>query len=441
MRDAGELIPRALAAFEPVERHGAGTGWNRLFHGDNLAALQWLCESGAGGTVDLVYIDPPYASGVDYASSPNEGARVSREAYRDTWAGGVPGYLAMLRPRLELIRDLLAPDGSVFVHVGWQVNAHVRLVLDDIFGADRFVDEIIWHYQTSSGAPAAALIKNHATIYHYAKGAEWTFNQVREPWPEATLRKWQRDEEGRIYRVQNRFGKRYYIDPSGKRIDDVWEFTLASRSHERTLYPTQKPEALLDRIIRMASREGDLVADFFCGSGTTLAAAEKLGRRWIGCDAGDLATQTTRRRLLGIPGRNGFEILAPRPEQAEEVAGLGAGPRIRARVDVDDAGRPVAILEGLSYERPDLVPARFRERAAAPGSDWADFLDEWAVDWDFDGAVLQPAWSAFRTRKERGLILRSEPLAGTPRRIRIRAVDIFGENVVWEAAVPAGTAP
>lgn len=445
MHDVGnspESLSRGQTAFEPVERYPAESGANRLFHGDNLAVSRWLGEAGAAGSIDLVYIDPPYASGVDYASSPNEGALISREAYRDTWEGGVAGYLAMLRPRLEAIHRLLAPTGSLFVHVGWQVNAHVRLMLDEIFGADRFVDEIIWHYQTSSGAPAASLIKNHATIYHYARGATWTFNQLREPWPDSTLRKWQRDEEGRIYRVQNRFGKRYYIDPAGKRIDDVWKFTLGSRSHERTLYPTQKPEALLDRIIRMASHPGDLVADFFCGSGTTLAAAEKAGRRWIGCDLGDLAIQTTRRRLLAIPGRAGFEILALRREPGSATGRSDggdpeAGFDLRARIETDPGGRQVVVLEGLTYRRPDLLPERFRERAADPGGAWADFLDEWAVDWNYDGRVLQPAWSSFRTRKDRTLALRSEPFAGPTGKVRVRAVDIFGRQAAWESQVPA----
>ncbi len=375
----------------------AAAAVNRLYQGDNLAIMEALAPEFAG-RVDLVYIDPPYASGVDYVSSPNEGAAMSREAYRDTWAGGVAEYLAMLRPRLAAIRDLLAPTGSVFVHVGWQVNAHVRLLLDDLFGADRLVDEIVWRYQTSGGAPGAALIKNHATIFHYASSDRWTFNQLREPWPERTLRKWQRDADGRIYRVQNRYGKRYYIDPAGKRIDDVWEFTLASRSHERTAYPTQKPEALLDRIIRMASDPGNLVADFFCGSGTTLAAAEKAGRRWIGCDAGELAIQTTRRRLLGLPCRTPFELhTAPR-----------LGLSLQAEIARQDGGHVLHVT--------------------------AASLDEWAVDWDFDGDVFRPHFWAFKTRRERELATCSPLHEGRVGEIRVRAVDVSGQEAVWSPA-------
>ncbi len=467
------------------DSHNSNPLWpNRLYQGDNLAILRELRGSLAG-KIDLVYIDPPFASGVDYASSPNEGAPVSRDAYRDKWIGGLAGYLDMLWPRLVLVRELLAPTGSLFVHVGWQVNAHVRLMLDEVFGPDRLADEIVWHYQTSSGAPSAALIKNHGTIFHYVKGSTWTFNQLREPWPEATLRKWQRDEDGRVYRVQNRFGKRYYIDPEGKRIDDVWEFTLASRSYERTLYPTQKPEALLDRIIRMASNPGDLVADFFCGSGTTLAAAQKLGRRWIGCDLGDLAIQTTRRRLLAIPGDVAFELLrgtalgdsweedssraglragraitqsgpagTPTPPgvtgmfqvKIESAAAAAGGPAEAAGKLVDPepriavkleraAGGWIATLESLEYRRPDLLPARFRDRLAATASDWPEYLDEWAVDWDYDGTVLMPQWNAFRTRQSRALELASPPLALAPAQVRVRAVDIFGREIWWQATV------
>ena len=202
---------------ERYDRGMAPRGWcNRLYRGDNLALLRRWARAGLP-PLDLIYVDPPYLTGVAYLASRNEGSRHAREAYSDVWEGGVLEYLADLQPRLEAIYEVLAPTGSLFVHVGWQVNAHVRLLLDRIFGPDKLVDEIIWHYQTSSGAPGAALIKNHATIFHYAKGDRWVFNQLREPWPERTLRKWQRDEDGRIYRVQNKFGKRYYIDPEDRK--------------------------------------------------------------------------------------------------------------------------------------------------------------------------------------------------------------------------------
>jgi site-specific DNA-methyltransferase (adenine-specific) len=161
------------------------------------------------------------------------------------------------------------------------------------------LNEVVWHYKTSSGSPKKWLHRNHDTIFRYANGPidGITWNHPKEPWPEKTLKKWQKDEEGRIYRAQHKYGKRYYIDPEGKLMDDVWEMTLSSRSRERLGYPTQKPEALLERIIVASSNEGDIILDPFCGSGTTLSVADRLGRRWLGIDSNPRAIEISRGRL------------------------------------------------------------------------------------------------------------------------------------------------
>ena len=294
--------------FEPEEAHRDDFR-NMLIWGDNKLVMASLLKD-FKGKIDLIYIDPPFDVGADFTMDLDIGDEkesigkdqsvLEMVAYRDMWGKGTDSYLHMMYERLSLMRDLLADNGAIYVHVGWQVNSLVRVLLDDVFGADNIRDEVIWHYETTSGSPKATLIKNNATILHYSKGSSWLFNQIKEPWPETTLRKWQRDEDGRIYRVQNKFGKRFYIDPDGKAIDDVWEITLASRSYERVGFPTQKPEALLERIISASSNEGGLVADFFCGSGTTGVTAERLGRRWIMCDLGRFAIHTTRKRLIGL---------------------------------------------------------------------------------------------------------------------------------------------
>ena len=369
-------------------------GWaNRLIQGDNLGVMAGLRAEFAG-SVDLVYIDPPFASGVDY-----EHRAAGVTAFSDTWEGGLSDYLDMLWERLVLIHDLLAPNGSLFVHVGWHANAHVRLLLDELFGPDRLVDEIVWHYQTSSGASNGGLIKNHATIFHYAKGADWTFNQLRDPWPAATLRKWQKDDQGRVYRVQNRFSKRYYIHPEGKRIDDVWAYTLASRSYERTHYPTQKPLALLERIVQMSSRPGDLVADFFCGSGTTLVAAESSGRRWIGSDLSPLAVQTARRRILALGDRRPFEVWS----------------------NVEDIGRMDVQLSGNLFAQ--LDPAT------------ASHLVEWGVDWAYDG-IFRPSFTAYRTRRSTDFALKSDHTLPGSGLVEVRAYDAAGRTYAWSGSRP-----
>jgi len=325
------------------------TGWtNKLIWGDNKLILSSLKngplrkEIEAQGGLKLIYIDPPFDVGADFSMDIKIGEGDDEEsftkkpsvieeiAYRDTWGKGADSFIAMIYERLKLMHDLLAEDGSIYVHCDYRLSGHMRLVLDEVFGKENLINDVIWHYQTSSGTVKGKFIKNHDTIYFYAKDREkHIFNLVKEPWPEATLKKWQKDEQGRIYRVQNKFDKRYYIDPSGKNIDDVWDITLSSRTHERIDYPTQKPEELITRIINASSNEGDLVADFFCGSGTTLAVAEKLGRKWIGSDLGKFGIHTSRKRLIGVQrelkkeGKDfrAFEILnVGRYERANFVA-------------------------------------------------------------------------------------------------------------------------
>jgi len=187
------------------------------------------------------------------------------------------------------------------------------------------MNEVIWHYRTSSGVPKKWLIRNHDVLLRYAKDPKRVkWNPLREPWPASTLKKWQTDEEGRIYRVQNKFNKRYYIDPKGKLADDVWELTLASRSHERVGYPTQKPEALLDRVIEASSDPGDLVLDPFCGCGTTVSAAQRLGRRWIGIDVAKVAIDIIGDRLIrdyGVGIDDQYEV-RPEPASVEDAYAL-----------------------------------------------------------------------------------------------------------------------
>ena len=236
------------------------------------------------------------------------------------------------------------------------------------------------------------------------------------------MRKWQRDEEGRVYRQQTRFGKRYYVHPDGKRIDDVWDITLASRSHERLLYPTQKPEALLERVIALASQPGDLVADFFAGSGTTLAVADRLGRRWIGCDDSPAAIGTIRSRLLGQAAA--FDLLeAPGARRGWSLGESDESPCLEARVERTGTQWVVQLC--------DLTGSQGWPAAV---QDWHDALEEWAVDWDYDGAVFRPAFSAQRRRGDRRLALVSAPvsLPAPSRRVHVRAIDCFGRSCHWE---------
>ena len=293
--------------------------WNNiLFHGDNRELLSSLLHGPmrnvieAHGGIKLIYIDPPFDVGMDFTaplavlSEPSESDEIPGEqkgkrgkrpplrtlAYSDIWGQGADSFLCMLHERLLLMRDLLADDGSLYVHCDWRTAAHLRLVLDEIFGAARFLGDIAWHY-TGGGRSSRYFSRKHDRILHYAKTDRWIFNvdAIRVPYtPTSGYAKGG---------ITSAAGKHYTPNPLGTPVDDVWRIPMINPlAKERLDYPTQKPEALLERIIKASSREGDLVADFFCGSGTSLAVAHKLGRKWIGADAGPLAIHTCRKRLI-----------------------------------------------------------------------------------------------------------------------------------------------
>src|SRR3989338_3886377 len=261
---------------------------NRLIYGDNLFAMQALLAGDAEtgmpsmrGKVDLIYIDTPFDSKADYrtkvvlpgADLEQKPTVIEQFAYADTWKDGTVSYLKMLYPRLALMRELLSDKGSIYVHIDWHVGHYVKILLDEIFGKDNFRNEIIWGYG-GGGAPRDFYPRKHDTLFWYAKGNEWTFNKQFRPYSEKTLQRG-------LTAVK---GPQYELSEEGAGLDDWWtdsnvQKILSPTAYENLKYATQKPESLLERIIKGHSNEGDIVADFFMGSGTTGAVAEKLGRR------------------------------------------------------------------------------------------------------------------------------------------------------------------
>lgn len=298
---------------------GIGQPWhNRLIHGDNLRAMAGLLAgdgqaSALRGQLDLIYIDPPFDSQADYRTRiALPGDTLQAFAYSDTWAEGSTGYLRALVPRLALMRELLAESGSLYVHLDWHMAHYVKLVLDDLFGKGNFRREIVWDRGTPSGGKAAARnwIHAHDVLLYYTKGVNAFFNKLYEPYPETYLRTRfthdDRDGRGR-YRLQGsgeRLRKQYLSASQGKALTSVWRLPdINVMAHERLDYATQKPEALIERVIRASCPEGGLVADFYAGSGTTAAVAERLGRRWIAADQGKAACLLTRKRLTAMRAR------------------------------------------------------------------------------------------------------------------------------------------
>ena len=342
-------------------------GWtNKLIWGDNKLILSSLKngpmrkEIEAQGGLKLIYIDPPFDVGADFSMSIEIGDEtftkqpsvIEEVAYRDTWGKGADSFIAMIYERLKVMYDLLSDEGSIYVHCDWRVNSYMRLVLDEIFGKDNFVNEISWQKIRTTKAQSVGYGNVHDSILYYRKSDKAIFhNQYTELDP-AYIKSHYKTESGtgRLYRTVSMvqkgagpardFGGKVISPPPGRHwiwsqerideamknnrirftstgtpekiqyldemagdiVDDMWNdiYPINSQALEAEGYPTQKPEALLERMLRASSNEGDLVADFFCGSGTTLAVAEKLGRKWIGTDLGRFGVHTTRKRMIGV---------------------------------------------------------------------------------------------------------------------------------------------
>ncbi len=405
-------------------------GWtNKLIWGDNKLILSSLKngplrdEIEQQGGLKLIYIDPPFDVGADFSMDIEIGGDTFTKkpnileeiAYRDTWGKGADSFIAMIYERLILMRDLLAEDGSIYVHCDYRVDSLIRQVMDEIFGRQSFKNEIIWKRSLPHNDPKkyGAI---HDDILYYVRGRSCIFNQqfTRQSEEYIESHYTQRDPDGRVYRLQSlsasgsgsarNFGDKVIAPPAGthwrfsqSKIDELLEqgliiFTstgqpnykryldeskgsalqslwvdinpLNPQALERLDYPTQKPEALLERILKASSNPGDLVADFFCGSGTTAAVAEKLGRRWIATDLGKFAIHTTRKRMIGVQralkasgkGYRAFEILNLGKYERQHYVGINPNLREeeqRKQGEAKEAAFLDLILRAYRAERVD----------------------------------------------------------------------------------------
>ena len=301
------------------ERYGEeAEGWiNKIFWGDNLQVMSHLLKE-YRGKVDLIYIDPPFDSKVDYkkkieikgvGSAETDSTSFEEKQYGDIWTNDE--YLQFMYERLILLRELLSDNGCIYLHCDWHKSHHLRMIMDEVFGPDKFVNEVIWHY-SGAGTPKGCWAKRHDNIFVYSKTDNYTFNadEVRTEYAAATVERFSHA----INNVRNgiNFGSQS-LNPLGKYPEDVLDISIEAPSASiRTGYPTQKPEALLEKIIKASSNPGDLVFDCFMGSGTTVSVAKKLGRRFIGADINMGSIQTTKKRLLTSSETSenecGFEI-------------------------------------------------------------------------------------------------------------------------------------
>jgi adenine-specific DNA-methyltransferase len=557
--EKGDEVPKQTTLFDTWKGDEGNTfedGWkNKLIWGDNKFVMSSLLEKFAG-KIDLIYIDPPFATGADFTMDIEVGEKgeiihkehsaIEEKAYRDTWGKGNDSFLLMMHDRLVLMKDLLKETGTIYIHLDYRMFSHIKILCEEIFGANNFRNEIIWHYDIG-GRGDDEFAKKHDNILAYAKDLDKKFFDPTHIYiPYLTQTKGRKNpliSEEKLAR--------------GKIPTNVWnDIPVNLVMSQRLKYPTQKPEALLKRIINSTSKEGDLVADFFCGSGTTCAVAEKLNRRWIGVDLGRYAIHTTRKRLLEIENSKSlteegkrygkkarpFEILnlgkyerqfwsvkafGRKDEKqalyeylafilklygAEPIAGsshihgkkgnalvyIGAvdapvtiqevtdalkdtkdmgqkelhvlgwewemglndaiqevakqmGVRLKLRIIPMDAIDPQAVGKGdikffeLAYFKTEIESEGLKvkvklEDFVIPHTDlippdvkksikkWSDWIDYWAVDFEFQNDTFNNGWTSYRTKKERKLRLVADfeyPKAGTYK-IFVKIIDIFG---------------
>ena len=610
-----ERQPTLFDVWEAAEGDTFEDGWkNKLIWGDNLLVMGSLLAKFAG-KIDLIYIDPPFATGADFSLSARIGeagtlinkdaSLIEEKAYRDTWGRGLDSYISMLFSRLLHLRELLSEKGTLYLHLGKNVSSVIRPVCDEVFGSGMFVNELTWkrshaHGDTGQGAKHFGPVTESLLIY--AKTDNYTWNPSYVPYTEEVLSrdyKYVDADTGEKYRLVPVDGpgggakgnpyyeflgvkgywrysrermqelydageillsstgkslsrKKFLKDAKGTPVTDLWDDLnrVSPTSSERLDYPTQKPESLLSRIIQTSSNAGDLVADFFAGSGTALAVAEKSDRRWIGCDLGRYAIHTSRKRLLGIEHCKPFEILnlgryerqywqgvtfgdqvdRPLTERAlfeylafvlrlygaQPVAGLANlhGKKGRSMVHIGAVDAPVtideinaALTECVQLKQPELhvlgwewemglydlmvaeakrrgvkllllqIPREVMEQQAVDKGDiqffelayleveintpkkltavvklmdfvipntelipdevrskvkkWSDYIDYWAVDWDFQNDTFMQGWVTYRTRQDRTLSLESDHHAyerAGKCRILVKVIDIFGND-------------
>jgi len=278
---------------------------NILFWEDNLKVMYHLLNH-FEGKIDMIYIDPPFFSGNDYHVIIQENKKNQESlAYGDTWKNDLTLYLQMLNKRIFLIYLLLKKEGLFFLHADWHASHYIRLLLDKVFGPERFVNEIIWYYYNKYSPGKKRLPRAHDNIFVYSKSDKYTFNELRIPRKKPVKQLKRVMVNGVLKNAKDENNKVIYRIVKDKKMDDVWKIPcLQPASRHFTGYPTQKHPDLLRRIIQLGSKEGDLVADFFCGAGTTLLAAEQLNRNWIGADISNHAIYLTRKRLLEFQKKN-----------------------------------------------------------------------------------------------------------------------------------------
>lgn len=415
--------------------------------GDNLKFMKYLLrERELGGKVNLIYIDPPFFSKADYAaeirihSDKVKLPQMKQRAYHDTWENGMEEYLRMLTERLLFMRDLLADTGGIWVHLDWHVVHYVKIIMDEIFGEKNFINEVVWNYK-SGGVSTKHFARKHDTLLYYAKSEAYFFRAQKEK------------SYNRGYKPYRFKGVKEYKDELGwytmVNKKDVWQIDMVGRtSSERTGYATQKPELLIQQILESCTQEGDLCADFFAGSGTLAAVAEKMGRRWICCDAGALAASACKRRME--QKKASFSCYFPM-DDIKLFMGKGM---VRANVSVQESAVSHTVLftvtltgyEVSNFRELDVGEEQKKAIKKIMKEDPLCLVDYWAVDCRYDGEIFRPELFFYR-EKDKMTVRGSALLAGAAdgsaatengmgQRAAVKVYDVFGGGGFLTVDIP-----
>lgn len=423
-----EYLQSKSATYNKVESFGDATkrDQNLLAYGDNLSWMNYLKEDvGLEGKLQLIYVDPPFYSKADYFTSVKvesekltESVKIKQTVYTDTWDNGMEDYLRMIAVRLFAMRDLLNEEGCIWVHLDWHVAHYVKLLMDEIFGEERFVNEIIWTYK-SGGSSNRRFSRKHDTLLFYSKTDQYYFNPQKEK------------SYNRGFKPYRFKGVSEYEDEQGwytlVNMKDVWQIDMVGRtSAERTGYATQKPEALLTRILESCTKEGDLCADFFGGSGTLAAVASQMNRRWISCDVGVSSIGNIQNRLLSANVDFSFYKQESQDKSEEEGAlqvnlqTSGTNVVVSNEVKLLEYHPPKSWMDRLSLKDQNLIENILKK-------DSISLLEFWSIDTNYNGTVHQPQRIIFKTK---GCLERQIAIHDTINVIHIVCVDVFGNRAV-----------
>jgi len=449
-----ELIKNPIIAFNDdvsknkrsmtPKREKRPDNWkNLLIWGENKNVMGSL-NAKFSNKINLIYIDPPYATGGNFESKTFIGENNTfekKKAYSDIWEGGIDGYIDFLYDRLLLMKNLLSENGSIYVHLDWHVSHYIKVILDEIFGKENFKNEIIWAYPAASAKTRKFFIRSFDSILFYTKSSEYTFNNDPGIYMEYSDRvkfALKEDDKGMFYyRGGSHNGKKLsqkvYVTNKGIFPRDVWTDIPYIRANtlEYQAFSTQKPERLLKRIILASSNKNDIIADFYCGTGTSLAVAEKLGRRWIGSDIAKQAINISRKRILDVRNSNDLidwkkkyerrsqpfkimrnkgytqtlnpykDFLADNIQKKDKIA-LIQETKFVVNISEKDSKITVDLID---YIVPNLK--FIKDRIKKKINKYSDWIDSWSIDFNHHEHSFTTSWISYRTLKHRGLNLTS----------------------------------